>query len=78
MRDQEVQPLAEPLRHGRPFMPSAVTEDVDGKKEKKGGGEKWEALWEVGFDRSLGEKKCEDEKERDRKGKREVATRILF
>lgn len=48
------------------------------KREKRGGGEKWEALWEVGFDRSLGEKKCEDEKERDRKGKQEVATRILF
>lgn len=57
MRDQEVQPLAERQRHRRPFMPRTVTEDVDGKKGKKERKEKREALWEVGFDHSLGEKK---------------------
>lgn len=38
-------------------MPRTVTEDVDGKKGKKERKEKREALWEVGFDHSLGGKK---------------------
>lgn len=60
-------------------MPRTVTEDVDGKKGKKERKEKREALWEVGFDHSLGEKKkCGDEKEKGRKWKRKLAARILF
>lgn len=48
-------------------MPRTVTEDVDGKKGKKERKEKREALWEVGFDHSLGEKKMRGRKRKGEK-----------